>query len=104
MATDVYRYRFGKNVSADEIEATLLLAIVAAEGVHGQAQVRLYMSHAFDGAAGTCVIDAGTPVGRDVNKLFVSFLAREFGADAFTVERVPDPAFDARGPAFDARP
>ena len=34
-----------------------------------------------------CVIDSSTAVGRDLNKLFVGFLQREFGEDAFHVER-----------------
>ena len=36
------------------------------------------------------MIDAGTPVGRDLNRLFVGFVGREFGADAFTVERIEE--------------
>jgi hypothetical protein len=37
---------------------------------------------------GACVFDAGTPVGRDFNRLFIGFIRREFGEDAFRVERV----------------
>ena len=35
-----------------------------------------------------CAIEAGTPVGRDINRLFLGFVSREFGQDAFRVERV----------------
>ena len=44
------------------------------------------------------VIDADTVVGADWNRLFVGFLRRKFGDDAFAVERVEDAPDDpARG-------
>jgi hypothetical protein len=38
--------------------------------------------------------DAGTPVGRDFNRLFLGFLQREFGPESFRVERVTAPRAD----------
>lgn len=84
----VYRYRFHPRVPVQEIEASLLLALLATEGLHGESQVRLDAAHYFDRDHHACVIEADTPVGRDINRLFVSFMRREFGEDAFTVERV----------------
>ncbi len=52
--------------------------------------VRLDAGHHFDAEQRACIIDAGTPVGRDFNRLFTGFISREFGADAFRVERVQD--------------
>ena len=72
----------------EEIEASLVLAIMATESLHGQSDVRLDAAHAFDAAKRTCVIDADTVVGRDLNRLFVGFLSREFGEDTFQVEHV----------------
>jgi hypothetical protein len=83
----LYRYTFATDVPIEEVESSLLLAILAAEGLHGEADVRLDAAHHLDAEARACVIDAGTPVGRDLNKLFVNFLRREFGPDAFHVER-----------------
>lgn len=83
-----YRYQFADRVPAEEVEVTLLLARIGAEALHGAAQARLDAAHTFDGAARTVAIDAGTAVGRDLNKLFAAYLAREFGDDAFRVERV----------------
>jgi len=40
------------------------------------------------------VIDAATPVGRDLNRVFIGLVTREFGPDSFRVERV-DRARDA---------
>lgn len=88
MTKDLYRYVFTADVPIEEVEASLLLAILATESLHGEAQVRLDAAHFLDPAKRACVIDAGTPVGRDINRLFVGFVAREFGEDAFQVERV----------------
>jgi hypothetical protein len=88
MSKELYRYTFPPHVPLEEVEATLLLAIWGAESLHGQTQVRLDAAHFLDPDRRACVIDAGTPVGRDVNRLFVGFVQREFGNDAFRVERI----------------
>ena len=88
MNREVYRYSFTSSVAFAEVEASLVLAIMAAESLHGQTRVRLDAAHAVDAGKRSCVIDASTLVGRDLNRLFVGFLSREFGPDAFKVERV----------------
>lgn len=88
MTTDLYRYRFAATVPIEEIEATLLLALLAVESLHGESQTRLDAAHHFDAEHRACVVDAGTAVGRDFNRLFVGFLRREFGEDVFRVERL----------------
>ncbi len=88
MNKELYRYTFPPHVPLEEIEATLLLALWGAESLHGETQVRLDAAHFLDRDRRACVIDAATPVGRDVNRLFVGFVQREFGSDAFRVERV----------------
>ena len=90
MASEVYRYGFSPTVYLEGVEASLVMALFAAESLHGEAQVRLDAAHFFDADHRTCVIDASTPVGRDFNRLFVGFVRREFGEDAFSVERVND--------------
>jgi hypothetical protein len=88
MSKDLYRYAFTVDVPIDEVEASLLLAILATESLHGEAQTRLDAAIFVAPALGVCVIDASTSVGRDLNCLFVGFLSREFAADAFAVERI----------------
>jgi hypothetical protein len=83
-----YRYCFLPHVPAEEIEGALLLAVLATEALHGETRVRLDAEHVCDPTHRACVIGAGTAVGIDLNKLFVSFASRQFGADAFRVERV----------------
>jgi hypothetical protein len=85
---EIHRYQFEENVSASEIESTLLLAVLAAEGLHGVSRVRLDASYFFDAHTQACVIDAGTDVGRDICRIFTGFAIREFGEEAFTVVRV----------------
>jgi hypothetical protein len=88
MSAEVYRYSFLPHVPVEDIEATLLLALWGAESLHGESQVRLDASHFLDTNRRAAVIDAGTPVGRDINRLFIGFIQREFGADSFVVTRV----------------
>lgn len=92
----IYRYSFAAETPFEEVEASVLLAIWGTECLHGEAQVRLDASHFLDKGHRRCVIDASTDVGRDINRLFVGFLNREFGPDSFEVERVTSrPAVEA---------
>lgn len=84
----VYRYTFDAIIPIEEVEATLHLAILAAEGLHGEAEVLLEGSHSFYPERRRCVINAATAVGRDINRLFLNFIRHEFGTDGFRVERV----------------
>jgi len=89
MGATVYRYRFEDNVPAVDVENTLVLSIFGIEVLHGESQTRLDVGHAFDAARRVVVIDASTPVGIDLNRLFTGFMTREFGPGSFRVERVP---------------
>ena len=84
----IFRYVFDASNAFSEIETSLLLALLATESLHGESQVRLEAAHALDAKSRTCVIDADGDVGRDLNRLFVGFVRREFGEDTFRVERV----------------
>jgi hypothetical protein len=87
MSADRYRYVFAEDVPLEEVEGSLVLAIWATESLYGESQTRLDVSHPLDVAARACIVDAGTAAGRDFNRLFVGFVRREFGEDAFQVER-----------------
>lgn len=88
MTVDVYRYVFADVIPAAEAEATFVLSLFAVEALHGESQTRLDAGHAFDAKLRTIVIDAGTPVGRDLNRVFIGLMTREFGPGSFRVERV----------------
>ena len=88
MSKQIYRYAFADGVPIEEIEASLVLAIMATESLHGESQTRLDVAHYLDPVRRGCVVDASTPAGRDFNRLFIGFVRREFGEDSFRVERV----------------
>lgn len=87
MSGPVYQFTFAAEIPFESVEVTLLRAILAAEALHGETQVRLDAAHCLDAEQRTCVIDARTDVGRDLNRLFAGFACREFGPDAFRVRR-----------------
>ena len=80
MSAEVYRYHFVPSIAFEEVEASLVLALLATEALHGQAQVRLDAAHAVDVEKRSCVIDAGTAVGRDLNRMFAGFVTRASSA------------------------
>lgn len=88
MASKVFRYQFDDSVPMEEVEGSLLLAILGVESLHGETEVQLSASHFLDVERRTCVIDAGTETGTDLNRLFAGFLRREFGKTNFTVRRI----------------
>jgi hypothetical protein len=88
MTCNFYRYTFTEGTSLTEVENSLFLAVFSAEGLHGRAQVRLYAGYFLDEKRRACVVDAATAVGKTIAQIFTGLLGREFGDDAFTVERV----------------
>jgi hypothetical protein len=88
MNREIHRYEFEATVPADEIESTLLLAVLAVEGLHGKSRVRLDAKYSVDTDKHACVVDADTVVGQDISRIFTGFAIREFGEAAFTVSRV----------------
>lgn len=85
----VYRFQFKDDVAAQEIEDALSWAAFNAESVFGKPRVRLDASFLFDREKRVCVIDKTTEVGRHIAQVFTSLITREFGEEAFKVERLP---------------
>ena len=88
MKRHVYKYRFAENVPLQEAEETLFLAALATECLHGRSQMRLDAKFSLDTRKRSCVVDASTQVGCHIARIFTGLLAREFGEEAFKVERV----------------
>ncbi|MBE3071302.1 MAG: hypothetical protein IMZ66_13790 [Planctomycetes bacterium] len=88
MVPEAYRYTFGKQVDALDAEMTLHVAVFAAEGLFGEARVRMDAGYVIDPGLRVLVVDASTPVGQAVNAIFTSLALREFGRDAFHVRRI----------------
>ena len=88
MHREIYRYSFDRSIPSHDVESTLSLAILSVESLHGESQALLDVRHLYDASMHTCVIDACTPAGSDLNRLFVGYLRREFGADLFQIKRM----------------
>lgn len=88
MESHVYRYRFDDELDIAEAQATFNLSLLSAESLHGESRVCLEARHKFDAKERTCIIDATGEVGRDLNRLFVGLISREFSRDDFRIERV----------------
>lgn len=91
MNTAVFRFSFAPGVDMTEVEATLQLAILASEGLFGEARVRMEVSYHADVPRSIIVVDGCTAPGDAAVRIFAAFLTREFGADAFTVRAIPTP-------------
>ncbi len=85
MESAVYKFVFDHSVSMEEAEATLHLAVLAAESLHGESTVRMDAAYSIDEEHRICVIDGNNEVGRCICRIFTGYLTREFGADAFRV-------------------
>jgi hypothetical protein len=88
MSSRIYRYTFIPALAFEDVEASLVLAILATECLHGESHVRLDAAHAVAPEKRTCVVDGSTRVGQDLNRIFVGLLRHEFGEHAFRVHRV----------------
>lgn len=90
MSREVYRYEFEATVDLQEVETSLLLAIMSIESLHGESQAFLDIHHLWDAQQRVCVVDAGTEVGRNLNRLLIGYLRREFSPHQFRVTRDTD--------------
>ena len=84
----LYRYRFAENVDVEDAEGTLQLAILAAQGILGEARVRMDCTYSIDPSIRAIIVDASTPVGQVISSIFTSFAMLEFGRDAVNVRPV----------------
>ena len=89
-----YQYCFNKSVNIVETEATLLIAMMAVEALHGTTAIRMDGRYHFDPKRRICEIDAKSQVGQDLNRIYTGFLQREFGPDAFTIQQVHTPVLN----------
>lgn len=89
MSSRIYRFTFPPEIPFEEAQSSFLVARIAAEGIFGQARLRLDLSYEVDPTARSIVADAENEVGGAIAEIFASLLIREFGADAFQVTLQP---------------
>lgn len=82
-----YQYSFDASIAWEDIESALLMSLWATEGLHGLSGMHLESAFTADRPKRTCTITATTQTGCDLNRIFTSFLLREFGDGAFTVQQ-----------------
>ena len=88
MKINAYRYRFRPDIGLNDAEDTLMLAVLAAQGLFGEARVRMDAGYAIDPTIGVIIVDASTLIGQVITAIFTAFISREFGRGAFHVRRV----------------
>jgi hypothetical protein len=88
MTEEAYRYRFDEGVDLHQAEETLLLSVLATEGLYGQARVRMDAAYSVDKALRAIIVDASTDVGQALSAIFTAFILREFGSGRVHVRRV----------------
>lgn len=91
MSDSVFRFAFRPGVNLAEVESTLHLAILAGEGLFGEARVRMEVAYHVDTPHSVILIDGRTSAGDAVVRVFTAFITREFGEDAFEVRRTSQP-------------
>ena len=84
---DVVRIRYGDDVDMDQAGELLVMAVLAAESVYGRSALRLDARFVLDEDRRRCVVDTGSPLGRDIALVYIGFLVREYGDEAIGVER-----------------
>jgi hypothetical protein len=85
MSRQICRYEFSRQIAMEDVESSLILTQMAAEGLYGPIDVMLDASYFVDREHHVCEVDASNPIGRDFNRIFASFLGREFAADTYQV-------------------
>lgn len=80
-----YVFTFSDTVPMAGVDETLLMAVVAAEGIHGRARVRLDVKFATNAEGRTCTVSADSEAGQSVAKIFAELLVLEIGDGAFEV-------------------
>ena len=64
----------------------MLLAVIAAEALHGRAKINLDADFKVDKQARTCEVELGNEVGRDIARIMTGLLTAEIGETAYQVE------------------
>lgn len=95
MQPAIYRFEFDEPVSMTDVETTLHLAILGAEGLFGESSVRMDGAYSIDERRRVCIVEARNEVGRSISQLFTGYLLKELGPDAFHVRRVEPRSVEA---------
>lgn len=87
MNRTIYHYQIKEGVPLDAVKDSLLLSVMAAESLYGRSRINLEARFRLEKASRVCMIEAGTKIGETIARVFTGLLIREFGEQAFKVER-----------------
>jgi len=88
MTRTSYRFTFDRQVSLADVDATMKLSLIAAEGIHGEARLRVAIGYAIEPIHRALRLEGEAPAIDTVVQIFTAFATREFGSDAFSIVRV----------------
>jgi len=99
MNRSTVKFAFNDSVSMPEVEATLRLALLAVESLHGEGRLRLETRAKIDHVRRACFVDTTTDVGRTLAAIFGGYVRREFGEEAIGIQSTLAGACDPTGSA-----
>jgi len=102
MAQATYTFVIGVGVDLNEVNATMRLSLIAAEGVHGEARIRTEVAYTIEPLQSALRLSGDVPAVETVAQIFTSFLTREFGAESFCVRRMTSPPSESTSAAIGA--
>ena len=87
MAGESYIYTFRPEVDMTQVEDNLLLATLAAEGLHGRSRIHLDAKFLCDKKSHRVEVVAGCEVGDAISRIFTALLTTTIGERTFQAER-----------------
>lgn len=86
MIGSLVRFSFNDSISMSEVEATLRLALLAVQSLHGEDRLRLEAHVSLDHGQRLCFVDTTAEVGRTLALIFAGYVRREFGEAAYDMQ------------------
>jgi hypothetical protein len=87
MNRSVYQYTFAEKIPFEDVEESLLLAVLVAESLHGRSALRMCTSFYLEREKRSVAVDGDSQVGEHIARIFTGLLTQEFGEEAFRVTR-----------------
>jgi hypothetical protein len=81
-------FKFDPSVAMADVEATLRLATVAAEGLHGEDRIRQEVRTRIEPRLRSCMVDTTADSGRTLATVFGEYVRREFGDQAVEMSKL----------------
>ena len=88
MNKTIYHYQIKDGILLDAVKDSLLISIMAVESLFGRSRINLEARFRLEKMNRVCIIDVGTLIGETIARVFTGLLIREFGEQAFKVERM----------------